>query len=202
MTFKDLKPGMKVWIREDLKTNVKYGDYCFIEGMQELTGLQTIKNLDPCSCFTIKEAVGWLFTPRMIDWDKTEKLNNKNSALFYDGTILKGQIDGQEIKVIRSPEDKEDLEKAIMMGLIKSLGYSYSDVKRLQSRVKEVWRPKFNQKYYYVGACGEVESMCNLDNDFDKKIFEICNYFKTKEEAEQKAVEFRKLFMFKDKMGV
>ena len=195
MTFKDLKPGMKVWIREDLKVGEAYGKDYFVGSMRKLTGQQIVENFEETGySFTLKGDRYWGFTNKMVDWKKTEQLNKKETKLTYDRTTLKGQINGQEIKVIRSPEDREDLEKAVMMGLIKSFGYSYSDVKRLQSRVKEVWRPKFNQKYYYAGACGEVESMCNLDNDFDKKIFEIGNCFKTREEAEKKAAEVKELF--------
>ena len=197
MIIKDLKVGMMVFIRENLEVGVKYGNDIFVEDMKYLTGPQKISRVG--NKIIEVDGKGWHFTSEMIDWDKTDRINKKETELEYDGTTLEGKIDGKEIKVVRSSEDEEDLEKAVMMGILKSLGYSFSDVKRLQNKVKTVWRPKFNQKYYYVGACGEVESMCNLDNDFDKKIFEICNYFKTKEEAEQKAVEVRELFKKIDK---
>lgn len=192
MTIKDLKPGMKVFIREDLKVGGVYGDQTFVKDMERLTGLQKITGIGNTAIKVNNEC--WYFTSEMIDWDKTKRLNNKNSGLFYDGTTLEGQIDGQEIKVVRSPEDKEDLEKAVMMGLIQSLGYSYGDVKKLQSEVKEMWKPKYTEIYYYVGLYGEVESTRNLNHASDKKLFELCNCFKTEEEAEQKAVEFRQLF--------
>lgn len=191
MTIKDLKIGMKVFIREDLEVGREYGIDIFVESMKSLTGLREITGFGNVGIKVNNEC--WCFTPEMIDWDKTDKLNNKDSGLIYDGTTLEGRIDGQEIKVIRSSEDREDLEKAVMMGLLKSLGYSFEDVKKLQSKVKEVWKPKFNQIYYYVGSYGEVESTRNLNHDSDKKLFEICNYFKTKEEAEQKAAEIREL---------
>lgn len=190
MTIKDLKVGMEVWIREDLKVGEKYGNEEFVEFMEHLTGLQKISRVEN----KIIQINGWHFTSEMIDWDKTERLNKKETELVYDGITLEGQISGKEIKVVRSSEDKEDLEKAVMMGLLKSLGYSFEDVKKLQSKVKKVWKPKFNQIYYYVGPYGEVKPTRNLNYDFDKKIFEICNCFKTKEEAEQKAMKFRELF--------
>lgn len=192
MTIKDLKIGMKVFIREDLEVGRKYGNNIFTEDMKDLAGLQQVTIIG-------NKAIGfgkkyWRFTSEMIDWDKTEKLNNKNSALFYDGTILKGQIDGQDIEVIRKSEDREDLEKAVMMGLLKSLGYSFEDVKKLQNKVKKVWKPKYTEIYYYVGPYGEVESTRNLNHDSDKKLFDFGNCFKTEDEANQKAVEFRQLF--------
>ena len=191
MTIKYLKPGMEVFIREDLKAGGVYGDQTFVKNMERLTGLQKITEIGDTAIKVNNER--WYFTSEMIDWDKTKRLNNKNSGLFYDGTTLEGRIDGQEIKVVRSSEDKEDLEKAVMMGLLKSLGYSFEDVKKLQNKVKKVWKPKYTEIYYYVGPYGEVESTRNLNHDSDKKLFEVCNYFKTKEEAEQKATEFREL---------
>lgn len=191
MTFKDLRKGMKVWIREDLKVGGRYGDQTFVKNMECLTGLQKITGIGYTAIKVNNEP--WWFTSGMIDWEKTKKLNKK-SELIYDGTILKGQIDGQEIKVVRSPEDKEDLEKAVMMALLKSLGYSFEDVKKLQNKVKKVWKPKYNEIYYYVGAYGEVESARNLNHDSDEKLFKVCNYFKTKEEAEKKVAEVKELF--------
>lgn len=192
MTIKDLKVGMNVFIREDLKVGEEYGIETFVEDMKYLTGLQQVTRIG-------NKIIGvgnryWRFTSEMIDWDKTEKLNNKNLELIYDGITLKGQIDGQEIKVVRSSKDKEDLEKAVMMWLLQSLGYNYNDVKRVQNKVKEVWRPKYSEIYYYVMPYGTVTSTRNLNLDYDKKLFAICNYFKTKEEAEQKAIEIRRIF--------
>lgn len=192
MIIKDLKVGMMVFIREDLEVGVKYGNDIFIDSMKDLTGLQKVTRVGDKIIEVDDE--GWHFTSEMIDWNKTEKLNNKYSMLFYDGTTLKGQIDGQDIEVIRKSEDEEDLEKAVMMGILKSLGYSFSDVKRLQNKIKTVWEPKYSELYYYVGSYGVVESTWNSNHDSDKNRFAICNYFKTKEEAEQKAIKFRELF--------
>ena len=190
MTFKDLKPSMKVFIREDLKVGVVYGDEEFVKSMEHLTGLQKISKVGN----KIIEINGWYFTPEMVDWEKTERLNKKETKLVYDGTTLKGQIDGQEIKVIRDPNDQEDLEKAVIMGLIQSLGYTYKDVKELENKVKTIWRPQKYEKYYFVTSCGVVISANNYDAQFDKELFDLGNYFKTKEEAEQKAIKFRELF--------
>lgn len=138
MTIKDLKVGMKVWIRKDLKTDVEYGGCCFVAKMQALTGQQTIEDFSKFShTFRLKGDGCWWFAPEMIDWEKTEKINKKETRLTYDGTTLKGQINGKEIKVTRSDKDKEDLEKAVMMALLKSLGVTYVDVKDLKNKVKK-----------------------------------------------------------------
>lgn len=195
MTIQDLKVGMSVFIREDLKTDVEYGGCCFVAEMQVLTGQQTIEDFSKFShSFRLKGDGCWWFTPEMIDWEKTEKINKKETRLTYDGTTLKGQINGKEIKVIRSDKDKEDLEKAVMMGLLKSLGYSYDDVKKLQNIIKKVWRPKFMEKYYYIMSNLEVNCGYNDDHIMDKRRIQVGNFFKTKEEAEKRAIEVRKIF--------
>ena len=48
--------------------------------------------------------------------------------LKYDGVTLQGNINGRDIKVVRNVRENEDLEKACMMALLKSLGYSYADI--------------------------------------------------------------------------
>lgn len=192
MTFKDLRKGMKVWIREDLKVGGIYGDQTFVKDMECLTGLQKITEIGYTAIKVNNEP--WWFASEMIDWEKTKKINKKETQLTYDGTTLQGQINSKEIRVVRSSEDKEDLEKAVMMVLLKSLGYSFEDVKKLQNKVKKVWKPKYNEIYYYVGAYGQVKPNQNLNCDYDKKFFGFGNCFKTKEEAEKKAAEVRELF--------
>lgn len=192
MKIKDLKVGMNVFIREDLKVGEEYGIETFVEDMKYLTGLQQVTRIG-------NKIIGvgnryWRFTSEMIDWNKTKELNNKNSALLYDGTILKGKIDGQEIKVIRSPKDEEDLEKAVMMGLLKSLGYSYDDVKKLQNIIKKVWRPKYREKYYYIMSDLEVKCGYNDDYSMDNRRIQVGNCFETVEEAEKKVIEVKGLF--------
>lgn len=191
MTIKDLKQGMQVFIREDLEVGGVYGSSIFAKRMESLTGLQKITKIGDTGIEVNNKC--WCFTPEMIDWDKTKQANNKNYELLYDGITLEGEINGQEIKVVRSSEDKEDLEKAVMAGLLQSLGYSCEDVKKLKSKVKEVWKPKYNEAYYYVGPYGVCDSTW-LDHGFDKELFRFRNCFKTEAEAEQKAFEFRKLF--------
>ena len=184
MEYKDLQDGMKVWIRDDLKVGELYGNDVFVEGMKHLTGLQQVTRIGNM----IIQIDGWHFTSEMIDWEKTKKINKK-SELIYDGTILRGQIDGQEIKVVRSSKDKEDLEKAVMMGFIQSLGYTYKDVKDLKNKVKTPWRPQEDEKYYFVTSRGSVVYTYNYNTRVDKESFDFGNCFKTEEEAEKKVVE-------------
>ena len=192
--MKDLKVGMKVWIRDDLKVGMEYGGCYFAAEMQVLTGQQTIEDFSKLNHnFRLNGDVCWWFAPEMIDWEKTDKINKKETRLTYDGTTLKGQINGKEIKVTRSDKDKEDLEKAVMMALLKSLGVTYVDVKELKNKVKTPWRPQENEKYYFITSCGTVDDTYNYNSRVDKESFDFGNCFKTEEEAEKKVVEIRRI---------
>ena len=195
MTFKDLRKGMKVFIRDDLKVCEEYGGCYFSDEMQVLTGQQTIEDFSKLNHnFRLKGDGCWWFAPEMIDWEKTEKINKKETRLTYDGTTLEGQINGKEIKVTRSDKDKEDLEKAVMMALLKSLGVTYVDVKDLKNKVKTTWRPQENEKYYYIMSNLEVNCGYNDGYSIDKRRIQVGNCFKTEDEAEKKAAEVRELF--------
>lgn len=135
--------------------------------------------------------IRWFLNNTMIDWEKTIE---ENGILIYDGTTLKGQINGKEIKVVRSDKDKEDLEKAVMMCLLKSLGYNYDDVKKLQSKIKKEWRPKYREKYYYIMSNLEVNCGYNDDYSMDNRRIQVGNCFETVEEAEKKVIEVKGLF--------
>lgn len=204
MTIQDLKVGMKVWIRKDLKGGTDYDGLYFHPEMEQLAKLnkpfKVVKVGKEDVAIANKLVNGfkirWFLNNTMIDWEKTIEENGviRKSNLIYDGTTLKGEINGKEIKVVRSDKDKEDLEKAVMMGLLKSLGYSYKDMKKLQSKVKEVWKPKFMEKYYYIMSNLEVNCGYNDDYSMDKRRIQVGNFFKTKEEAEKRAIEVRKIF--------
>ena len=204
MTLKDLKVGMKVWIREDLKGGTYYDGLYFHPEMEQLAKLNKpfevlrVGKEDVAIAEKLVKGfkIRWFLNNAMIDWKKTIEENSviMKSNLVYDRTSLSGKINGKEIKVIRSPEDEEDLEKAVMMGLIKSLGYTYKDVKELENKIKTIWRPQENEKYYFVTSCGAVVYTYNYDSQLDKALFDFGNYFKTEEEANQKAIEVRQLF--------
>ena len=133
--------------------------------------------------------------PGIIYWKKTIEANRSimKSNWFYDGTILKGQIDGQEIKVIRSSEDREDLEKAVMMGLLKSFGVSYTAVKKVIDKIQFKFIPKFNQTYFYITDTLEIAREQFDDYSYEKARIEIGNCFRSREEAEAKLKQLKSI---------
>lgn len=69
------------------------------------------------------------------------------------------------------------------------------NIKRRESRIKEIdklveeletkkWKPSLKEAYYYIGMVGSIYCTQYTDNDYDKSLISIGNYFKTEEEAE------------------
>lgn len=73
MTFEDLKEGMKVYIKDDLKYGECYGDIHYVKGMH--FGEHTIYDICEDRTFTIGFDSLNLYTPEMVDWKRTEELN-------------------------------------------------------------------------------------------------------------------------------
>ena len=73
MDIKDLKAGDKVFIREDLKDGVAYGDSVFFNEMAK--GLLEVSYVSiECSFIQARGNSFYGYTPEMIDWDKTIRL--------------------------------------------------------------------------------------------------------------------------------
>ncbi len=190
MRFEDLKVGDKVYIREDLKVHEIYGGFMFMENM--LKGKQEIVWILDESNFLIK-GEPFIYTSKMIDWEKTSRLNEKyvkNIKPTYDGITLSLG----DLKVTRHRDDKEDLEKAVMMLLLKKEGYSFGDVRRIVKNTKVKWVPKAGQKFFFITSTGNISSgVCYGPWSAHGERYMFGNYFRTKEEAEKKLEQIRKL---------
>lgn len=190
MRFEDLKVGDKVYIREDLKVHENYGGFMFMENM--LKGKQEIVWILDESNFLIK-GEPFIYTSKMIDWEKTSRLNEKyvkNIKPTYDGITLSLG----DLKVTRHRDDKEDLEKAVMMLLLKKEGYSFGDVRRIVKNTKVKWVPKAGQKFFFITSTGNISSgVCYGPWSAHGERYMFGNYFRTKEEAEKKLEQIRKL---------
>lgn len=137
------------------------------------------------------------FTPEMVAWEKTAMLNKNipkkdtsNIKPTYDGTVLSWD----DIEVTRHRDDKEDLEKAVMMLLLKKEGYSFGDVRRIVKNTKVKWVPKAGQKFFFITSTGNISSgVCYGPWSAHGERYMFGNYFRTKEEAEKKLEQIRKL---------
>ena len=130
MRIEDLKAGDKVYIKDDLKVFKVYGNDIFMPDMQ--TGLQEVdaEATEYRKKIKVADNISY-YTSEMIDWEKTAMLNKNipqkdtsNIKPTYNGTVLSWD----DIEVTRHRDDKENLEKAVMMLLLKKEGYSFVDV--------------------------------------------------------------------------
>lgn len=96
MKIKDLKVGDLVYIREDLEDWKIYGALIYYPKMH--TGVVKIKHIS-IDYFKVQDGIGYLYSTKMIDWDKTmhlrymenlsgvhdEEQDNVNSPSHYGG---------------------------------------------------------------------------------------------------------------------
>lgn len=140
---------------------------------------------------------GFYYTSEMIDWEKTVALNKKTPkkdvsdiAPTCDGTTL--YWDG--IKVVRDDKHGEDLEKAVMMLLLKKEGYYFGDIKNVIKKTKIKWIPMERERFYYINDDGKVSSDAYVKGFAIHELYKkFGNCFKTKEEAMVKLEQVKKL---------
>ena len=148
--------------------------------------------------FTVVEVAGeFIYTGEMWDWAKTVALNKKTPnkdvgdiTPTYDGTIL--YWDG--IKVVRDDKHDEDLEKAVMILLLKKEGYCFGDTKNVIKKTKIKWVPRERERFYYINDAGKVSSYAYVKGFAIHELFiKFGNCFKMKEEAMVKLEQVKKL---------
>lgn len=198
MDIKDLKVGDKVYIREDLKNGFTYGNRGFIDEMDK--GLLEVSFVSIGN--TLIQVHGNPFcdyTPEMIDWEKTRVLNNSScfkeitqSGENRNETTKAVTHDGREI-IVKNNNEKNDVEKAVMLLMLKKIGFTYGDVKREVEKVKVKWRPAENDRYYYIREIGDISSCFWSELSWDYYRFVFNNCFKTKEEAEEKLEKIKEV---------
>lgn len=105
--------------------------------------------------------------------------------------VTDDMLNTSTIKTIRSNEE-HDIEKAVMMIILKGLNINYSDILKCVDLVQEKWVPKAYEDYYTVNGNCKIECTYYVDS-YDRDRIAVNNYFKTREEAETKAEEIKKL---------
>lgn len=124
--------------------------------------------------------------------------NKPTDKLVYDGKTLSNVSNG--IIVTRHESEPEDLEKAVMMYLLKDLGYTYTDVHKVLESVEFKWYPKDGEDFFYITSEGDI-----IPQNYDSKSIRhinICtfgNYFKTEEDASNARSKI--LNVFKESKG-
>ena len=106
--------------------------------------------------------------------------------------VTDDMLNTSTIKTIRNNEE-HDIEKAVMMTILKGLNINYSDILKCVDLVQERWTLKLGGNYYYIDDLLQVKSTVFFNNSHDIIRIKNKNYFKTREEAEEKAEEIEKL---------
>lgn len=212
MDIRDLKVGDKVFIRKDLIHLCTYGKETFNSYIMP-TGLLTVESVFPtCEFITVKGGLSSNYSSEMIDWEKTKELNqcefraDIERMISESGTFKKiiqsGDskkettkgitYDGTEI-IVKNNGEENDIEKAVMLLMLKQRGVTYSDVKREVEKVKVKWEPKQDEKYYWINEYLEINWNVWEAHPIDKLYLGCGNCFGTREEAGEKLEKIKEV---------
>jgi len=62
-----------------------------------------------------------------------------------------------------------------------------------KTETEEVWKPKADEKFYYINSFEETVESYWVDNKSDNRVFNIGNCFQTEAEAQAMADKFKEL---------
>lgn len=217
MNNKNLKVGDKVFIKEGLVPGKYYGAMTYERNMVQ-GWCEVLEIFSKSGIFSVKTDNGdsWEFlynySPEMVDWEKTRRLKINESwesikkEIRGDGTFKEitqcGESgnettkaithNGEEI-IVKNNNEENDVEKAVMLLMLKSLGFTYSEIKKEVENVKVKWKPTEDDRYYYIREIGDVSSCFWNELSWDYYRFDFNNCFKTIEEAEEKLEKIKEV---------
>lgn len=203
MNIKNLKVGDKVFIKKGLVPGKYYGAETYERDMVQ-GWCEVLEIFSKSGTFGVKtdNSNSWYgYTPEMVDWEKTKKLQNNNCYNFAKITqfVENGKektvalTNSEEEFAVTNKEEENDIEKAVMMLMLKSLGVTYGDVKKEVEKVKVKWRPTEDDRYYYIREIGDISSCFWSELSWDYYRFDFNNCFKTEEEAEEKLEKIKEV---------
>ena len=142
-----------------------------------------------------------------IRWHNGEKLIKTNWKDYKENTCYRIYLNPNKIKVVsyenkrfyednnieiiefkgEQKMDKEEIQAEIK-AIQERLNILSSELEKCENEpILSIWRPEYNETYYYIGANCKVCSKTNYDSDFDNILFDCGNAFKTSEETEFEA---------------
>ena len=144
-SIRDLKEGMKVFIKHNLVGGMKYGGLHWvnhmISGEMEVVSIRLVKDGDKYPLHDSISAGGFFYTNEMIDWDKTNELNYPSKS----NKAEKGKVEmtkeeffkkykGEDISVLCDTKEKSDefLKLAEMFGIMWNSGRKPTELNRFQ----------------------------------------------------------------------
>lgn len=134
--------------------------------------------------------IAWAETNFISLWDCDPDITPcvfRSVAMYNDWIFLNDStcVFGDEIR----PATAE--EAALFTRILDENGYEYDMVKK-EVRKKR-WRAEKGKCYWYVSIYGGASDEFDDRYDMDNELYNLGNYFRTREEAEEVAAEFRKI---------
>lgn len=136
-------------------------------------------------------------TDAITDHILNEDWKAEDFDISLEGNTLKVKcnIDGAVTKVVKCKEDTFDLEKAVMMALLKQFDVNYGLVDKI---IKNSPYPREGQKVYYAGINPHgwyCVKECIWKWEYLEELFPLFygNVYKTREEAEKKIRSIKEL---------
>lgn len=142
---------------------------------------------------------------------KVKQINNEYSAVeitYQNEDVLKrGNFEDMKVKSLSfplwyTPKDmlfirgyKEELDNRPFIVENKYVEVIEERVRLINEKygIPKRWRAELGEKFYYINECMEVDEVIEYFYKFSNDLYDSGNYFKTKEEAEDKAEEMKKL---------
>lgn len=98
-----------------------------------------------------------------------------------DRLYIRGFCEEDDLKPFIIPNEKVELVK----DKINAINEKYGKPKR--------WRAEYNERYYYFNSQLKIDSMMNENDTIDNQLYELGNYFKTEEEAQEYENKLKKI---------
>ena len=147
------------------------------------------------------------YEPEMVKFGDCVVWDNEIGTIIY-GIIVGKDNDNKDCFSLFNPFEKgdefkrnscwtgymrfaTDSEKCKILEETKSNGFIIDyDKKEI---VKKRWRAYYNEEYYFIEYV-EVKTFVEKYDELDDKLYEMGNYFRTREQAEKVAKEVREVF--------
>lgn len=150
------KVGDKVRVRKDLEVGKEYDGYYFIKEMAEYKG-----------------RVGLIKTAYCYDFTCRYTLDIDDGKRYYTDEMLEpAKENTMELKVNFENLNEEEKERLLAL------------VEKANKPKSKVWKPKTDEKYWFVDSTGAIDWNYWSDCGVDNYRYTIGNCFETEEEAE------------------
>lgn len=118
------KVGDKVIMRNDLKTNKKYGNVTFLDRMNEVKGKPTtVVIVDNDGTIRVRDGLGFWYDESMFEFAKEQKIVITTDGKTTTAVLYNGKQRIKEAKSVCAPEDEFDFNYGASLALDRLTGF-------------------------------------------------------------------------------